>query len=110
MRTWDANPNRPRLKREMSAKDICVLLAEGDKNVLKLLELAASVDPNLLLDLDCMKMRGEQIWQAFYGYSSGWFKIFKANVETRNQDMIDFVNRKIPHLKAIQGIPRYGIK
>lgn len=55
----------------------------------------------MLLHLDDMSMRGAQIWVAFAGYSEGFFPKFKECVMTRNPEMIQYVNLKVPQFKAV---------
>lgn len=87
------------IQREMSGEAICVLLAEGNPTVLKLLRMAWKVDPNILLNLDLLNLRGAQVFYAFIGFCNGWFPKFKECVLTKNQEMIDYVNQKCPNVE-----------
>lgn len=99
-----ATPNpkkRLAIRREYSLAIICTLMAEGNKTVMKLCELCAQTDPQILLHLDSMGMRGAQIFYAFIGFCDGWFPRFKECVSSRNLDMIQYVNQRVLDMKAV---------
>ena len=96
------------IQRDMSKDAICVLMSEGNKTVYNILVMCAQVDPQLLLLLDSMNIRGAQVFAGFLGYCEGFFPRFKTCVESRDQQMIDYINQKVPQLKAMRD--RFQIK
>jgi hypothetical protein len=85
----------------MSIRSVAVLMSEGNKNLYNLLILCAEIDPNILLTLDTMNMRGAQVWAAFSGYCGQFFPHFKECVMKREKEMIDYVNLKVPFYQAV---------
>ncbi len=77
-------------------------MAEGDKTVYKILVMCIQVDPNIVLTLDTMNMRGAQIFAAFIGFCEGWFPMFKTCVMRRDEEMVAWVNQKVPYLTAVK--------
>lgn len=86
--------------REMPLEAIVQLMAEGNRSVYNLLKICAQTDPNILLILDDMGMRGAQIFAASIGFCEGWVPKFISCVRARDPDMINFVNQKVPQLTA----------
>ena len=85
----------------MSIRAVATLMSEGNKNCYNLLILAAEVDPNILLTLDSMNMRGAQAWAAFAGYCNYFFPHYRECIMKRDPDMISYVNQKVPQLQAV---------
>ncbi len=95
-------PKRMSIHREMTGEAICVLMAEGDRTVYKILVMCWQVDPNIILTLDSMNMRGAQIFAAYIGFCEGWFPMLKTCVMKRDEEMIAWVNQKVPYLTAVK--------
>ncbi len=100
--TFDYVEKRMPLHPDMSWNAACVLMAEGNKSMLALLQLCAQTDRQIILYLDSMNMRGAQIWAAYAGFCGLFFPNFKECVLTRNPDMIAYVNKHIPQHTAVK--------
>lgn len=96
------SPKRVSIRREMSLEAICLLMSEGNREVYKLMVMAGQVDPNIILTLDTMNIRGVQAYYIFFEYCNGWFPKFKGCVLSKEQEMLDWVNKKIPYMKAVR--------
>lgn len=83
----------------MTPLTTAILMSEGVKPALKILNVMAEADPIFLLHLDDMNLRGEQVQKAL-GYCNGEFDRFRIAVTTRDKEMIDYVNRMLPHMPA----------
>ncbi len=88
--------------RDMPKESLSLLMSEGNKSVYNLMMVCAEIDINLILNLDCMGMRGAQIFYAFAGHCGAYFPQFRSCVNSRDQEMIDYVNKKVPHLRAVK--------
>ena len=95
------------ITREMSVKAIATLMSEGNRNTYNLLILSGEIDTNILLTLDDMGMRGAQVWAAFAGFANKYFPKFKSCVMNRDPNLIDYVNKAVPQLKASAIRPRF---
>lgn len=100
--SFDFPTKRLSITREMPIRAICVLMSEGNKSLYNLLIVASEVDPNILLTLDTMNMRGAQVWVAFAGFSNKFFPHFKSCVMSRDPQMIAYVNKHVPQLTAVK--------
>lgn len=94
-------PKRLPITREMNAAAVAVLMGEGNAAVENLLLHLAKIDPNFLLHLDSMNMRGAQIYAAFFGFCEAWVPTFTSCVRARSPDMIQYVNQKCPLWTAV---------
>jgi len=94
---------RATIKREMTLAAICTLMSEGNKNVYNMLVVCAQANPQILLNLDSMNMRGAQIYCAFFGYCAGWMPTFISCTLGQSLEMIDYVNQRVPQMTARRG-------
>lgn len=98
---FDYPNKRLSIRREMPIDAICLLMSEGNRSVFNLLKVVAQVDPNLVLVLDDMNMRGAQIFAGCIGYCESWMPRFLSCIRARDPDMIAYVNQKVPQFKAV---------
>jgi hypothetical protein len=86
----------------MSRDAIAVLMAEGNKTVYKLIVMCFQVDANIVLTADTMNLRGTQLFHIFLSYCEGFFPKFRACIMSRDQDMIDWINKQCPEWTAVK--------
>lgn len=98
---FDYPKHRFKISRDMSGYAVSLLMSEGNKNCYDLLCFCWQTDPNIVLHLDSMNMRGAQVWAAFTGYCNRFFPEFKECVLSRKPEMIDYVNLKVPQYQAV---------
>ena len=95
------NFRREPITRSMSFEKTIELMAENNKHAKKLFEKLVVIDPLLLLHLDDMNIRGTQAFVAFFGFCNGNMSHFKIAVKSRDRQMVDYVNRRCPMVKAV---------
>jgi hypothetical protein len=102
------NMKRQPITRSMDLHATIDLMAEGNKNSKKVLLLCAQTDPMILLNLDDMNCRGDQIWAAFYFWADGLFEKFALAVKSRDLGMLNYLNKTLPlgHAVPHGGAPR----
>ncbi len=98
---FDYPKKRFSINRDMSGAAICVLMSEGNRSCYNLLTICWEMNPNIVLTLDSMNCRGAQIWAGFAGYSNLNFPMFKECVMKRTPEMIDYINLKVPQMRAV---------
>ncbi len=85
---------------------VMATFSEGNPGALRvLMELGRSRPSsitNVILDLDDMNIRGEQIWVAYKDFSKGDIDKFITSVTERNLEMINIINRECPDHKAVK--------
>lgn len=94
---------------DMSLGDTIDMMTEQVPGAKQTMMRLARINPTLILELDDMNMRGQQIWQAFNQYSMGDITTFVGLLASRNEDMIQWVNRHLPsHPMAVRrgGAPK----
>lgn len=99
---------RKPLTKSMDPITSAIIMAEGYAISLKILNVMAEADPIFLLHIDDMNMRGQQVHMALQ-YCEGEFERFRIAVATRDQGMVDYVNRELPFMpRCVQrgGAPR----
>jgi hypothetical protein len=97
---FDYPKHRLPILREMPKSAICLLMSEGNDTVYTLLELCMQVDPNIVLKCETYNLRGAQLFYLFIGYCEGFFPKFRAVIETKEPEAIQWVNQKVPQFTA----------
>ncbi|KKL26547.1 hypothetical protein LCGC14_2394180 [marine sediment metagenome] len=108
--TGTINPARADIMIDMSTLELVTLMAEGNQGALNTLTKIMTVDGlddffELILNLDDMNIRGEQIWVAYTDHAMMNADKLKACARNRCPVMIDVVNRRcsVRHIAVVRG-------
>jgi len=82
-------------------KIIKIMSEEEERAKIILQELAAEIDENwqcikVLTILDDMNIRGKQVMIAYDDYCKGSIESFMKNIHERSQNMVGYINSKLP--------------
>lgn len=89
----------------MGIQELLMLMGEGNAGaIVVLLKLFEQNEIGIILDLDDMDIRGEQIWVGFKDFSNQKLDVFKDAVRSRNKEMISMINSEcFPKMAVTKG-------
>jgi len=82
---------------DMDIETTIRIMSEGVPGAEKCLHQMLKIQPFLILKLDKLNIRGQQIWQLYKNYFKEDVNSFTLAVVNKSQDMIDWVNFMLPN-------------
>lgn len=96
------------LRLDMDLQETILIMAEETPGAQRVLEKIQLINPMVILDLDDMNIRGQQIYVAFSEFAEGKIDNLMNHARARSQPLVSFLCQKFPHIKCVKrgGAPK----